>query len=141
MTPSSKTRLAQRARTIRVALLAMLGALSPVLAEAQEATSPVVTSAPDASMKADEPSPLRHTLATAGSVVPGLLLHGSGHVVLGEYRTGLKLMGAQAAGFALLLGGISGLAVTGAADEFVPPLYWTAMTGAGLFFFSWGLHI
>ena len=103
--------------------------------------SPSPTSKEGARDEAEEPSTLRRALATGASVVPGVLLHGTGHVALGEYRTGLALMGAQGAGLALLLGGISGLAVTGAADEFIPPLYWTAMTGAGLFFFSWGADL
>lgn len=89
----------------------------------------------------DEVSGARRAVSVGAAFVPGLLLHGSGHLALGERRTGLGLLGAEALGLTMLIGGIGGLAVTGAADEFVPPLYWTAMAGAGLFFFSWGADL
>jgi hypothetical protein len=72
-------------------------------------------------------------LATGAAVVPGLLLHGSGHFVAGERATAGKLALAQLAGMFMAVGGIAILAVTGADPKFTPPGALIAMYGVGLF--------
>jgi len=74
--------------------------------------------------------------ALSGAVFPGFAIHGFGHWLLGEEETGYKLLLAELTGAAGIVGGIAGLAVSGAADQFVVPLTWTTIGGAGIFFSS-----
>lgn len=71
--------------------------------------------------------------AVSGSLFPGIALHGFGHWLLDEEDTGYRLLIAEGIGLSALVGGFAGLAVTGAADEFVVPFTWATIGGAGLF--------
>lgn len=82
-------------------------------------------------------SPGRRALGLGASVVPGLLVHGAGHMAAGRVDDGLWLLAMEGTGLLMLVGGIAGLAAFGAPPELNPPLIWTATTGTGLFFFSW----
>lgn len=83
----------------------------------------------------------RYALSVGASVLPGLLVHGSGHFAAGRYDDGKFLLAMEGLGLLLLVGGFGGLAVTGAAPEVNPQLIWIASSGAGLFFFSWGADL
>ncbi|WP_433932771.1 hypothetical protein AB3662_01260 [Sorangium cellulosum] len=78
-------------------------------------------------------SPRRRALAATGAVVPGLLVHGTGHFLLGEGRTGMSLLALGGAGTGLMIGGLAGAAVTGASRRVIAPIVLTTVTGAGLF--------
>ncbi len=78
-------------------------------------------------------SPVRKALAGAGAVVPGLVVHGAGHFIRGETRTGWRLLTAEGIGLGGMVGGIAGLAVTGASPRTVAPLSWLLIHSAGLF--------
>jgi hypothetical protein len=56
-----------------------------------------------------------------------------GHLVAGETDTGLTLLAAEGVGAGLILGGFGGLALTGAAHQWVAPFIGTAGLGVGLF--------
>ncbi|MDH5671614.1 MAG: hypothetical protein OEZ06_05655 [Myxococcales bacterium] len=80
------------------------------------------------------PAPGRpRVLPTITAVVPGLLVHGTGHFVAGETRTGYRLLAAEGAGLGLMVAGIAGLAVTGASPKTIGPFIAVSALGGGLF--------
>ncbi len=87
----------------------------------------------------EEPVPFEkpNIWGTAGAVVPGLMLHGSGHWIAGDHSTGYKLMLTQLTGMVMAVGGIAILGVTGADPRFTPPGALIAIYGVGLFWGSW----
>lgn len=93
--------------------------------------------APPAYAEEPEPADEPDALAIAVAAVPGFVVHGAGHFVAGDSETGWKLLGAELAGVGLLVGGIGGLALTGAADETITPFVGLTTLGGTTFFFSW----
>jgi hypothetical protein len=88
--------------------------------------------------RADDEPPKYHRRpqATAAAVVPGLLVHGSGHYVLGETKTGHRLLAMEGVGAAGLAGGLTALAITGASRRFAGALGLLTISGGGLFLVS-----
>lgn len=85
---------------------------------------------------AEEPEPCPRPLAVVASVVPGVLLHGSGHWVAGDKKTAKRLLTWQGIGMGLAaLGGIT-IGVTGGAEEAMPGLV-LLVPGGGLVVASW----
>ncbi|MEO1267151.1 MAG: hypothetical protein AAFX99_03570 [Myxococcota bacterium] len=80
----------------------------------------------------EEPSVGRRTLNVVASVVPGVVVHGAGHMAAGDWETGTLLLAAEGAGLAMAVGGIAGLAVTGASSDLIVPFAWLLIEGAGL---------
>lgn len=80
-------------------------------------------------------------LSVGAAVVPGLLVHGLGHLTAGETETGYALLAMEAVGVGLTLGGITGLALTGAAHEWVTPSIGLTGAGVGLFVGSYLLDV
>lgn len=80
-----------------------------------------------------ESGPLQLTL----SIVPGVLVHGSGQLIAGDTKLGLRLLAAQGIGILGLAGGVAMLAITGASDKFNVPVIWTMSLGGAAFMFSW----
>lgn len=72
-------------------------------------------------------------VAFGASLVPGVLVHGSGSWVLGEREAARRLFYAELAGIGLAAGSLAGLAYTGAARAFVAPLAALGMFGVGAF--------
>jgi hypothetical protein len=128
-------------RTLPLALLAALTlAATPARADNGQDKPPPSAEAkgkPSAPTAAPAPrkaiSPVRRGLAAGGALVPGFFVHGTGHFILGEGRTGLKLFGAEAAGMGLVIGGLGGAAAFGASRRIIAPLVLATVTGAGLF--------
>jgi hypothetical protein len=81
--------------------------------------------------------PRRGTLPVAAAVVPGVLLHGSGHFAGGDRPTAWRLLRTEGLGAGLMVAGIGGLALTGASRRTIEPFIWTAAAGGGLFAGSW----
>ena len=86
---------------------------------------------PDA--EPSRPGSGRRVLATGAALVPGVIVHGSGHYVLGETETGNKLLLAEGIGAGMVLGGGLGLFLTGASRHTVLPLASLTIFGAGVF--------
>jgi hypothetical protein len=93
--------------------------------------------------RADDPSPppgkpvgRDRALAPAAAVVPGMLLHGSGHWVMGERRTAKRL--ARIEGVGVGVAGLSGaiLYATGASRQHAGPLVGGVVAGVALFAIS-----
>jgi hypothetical protein len=83
------------------------------------------------------PVPERGPLPVAAAVVPGVLLHGSGHYAAGDRPTAWRLARVELLGVGMMVAGIGALAVTGASDRTVEPIIWTTAAGGGLFATSW----
>lgn len=84
-----------------------------------------------------EPAMEPGLLPVAGSLVPGLLVHGVGHMIGGDVDTGLSLLGMEAAGLGFLVAGGAPLIATGASRRTVTPSISLVLTGFGLFVQSW----
>lgn len=117
----------------------------PGLAEAewQPGSSNVEPASEAAPEPRDESSldPARRALDTAVAVGPGALVHGAGHVAAGRSDTGRRLALTQAAGLGTMVGGLAGLAVTGASRYLVGPLALAVIAGGGLFFLPWAADV
>jgi hypothetical protein len=72
----------------------------------------------------------RGLLPVAAAIVPGLLVHGSGHFVAGDRQTARRLLATESVGLSMVLGGIAGLSFTGASRKLVAPFI--LLTGAGV---------
>jgi hypothetical protein len=83
------------------------------------------------------PSATRDALAIGASLVPGALVHGSGHFVLCEPRIARKLLYLEGVGAASAVLSATGLAATGASQYVVGPLAIGAIGGLGLFTITW----
>lgn len=92
---------------------------------------------PDLPSLEASPSAAHVALAAGASLVPGLLVHGSGHFVLGEEETAYRLLAAEGVGLGLLGVGFGGLAVTGASRRLSGPLIGAGIAGAMLTGVSW----
>lgn len=76
-------------------------------------------------------------LPAAAAVVPGLVLHGSGHFARGDRTTAYSLLKWEGVGVGALFGGAASLALTGASRHMVSLLALTSMAGAGLLATTW----
>ena len=117
--------------TLLVTLLGAALAFAPLhegaLAEENEPTT-----ADDEDEDEEELSAGRRTLAVVSSVVPGVVVHGSGHMVAGDWETGTLLLAAEGVGLAMAVTGLVGLGLTGASSELIIPLTWTVIEGGAL---------
>ncbi|WP_437485346.1 hypothetical protein WME75_00635 [Sorangium sp. So ce1014] len=99
---------------------------SPAVAAPGEAPATAAPARKDASTG-------RRALAAAGAVFPGVVAHGTGHLILGESRTGWTLLALEGAGAGLTVGGLAGAAVSGASRRVIAPIVLASVTGVGLF--------
>ncbi|MDX2018722.1 MAG: hypothetical protein SF187_00670 [Deltaproteobacteria bacterium] len=76
-------------------------------------------------------------LPAAAALMPGLVLHGSGHFAQGNRATAYSLLKWEGVGVGALLVGATGLALTGASRHTVSLLALTSMAGAGLLAITW----
>jgi hypothetical protein len=84
-------------------------------------------------LAAENPKPL----PVAAAVVPGLVLHGSGHFAGGERDTAWRLAKVELLGAGLIVAGFGTLAVTGSSPKTAEPAIWSISAGVGLFATSW----
>jgi hypothetical protein len=87
---------------------------------------------------AEEPvrSPGRQALAAGAAVVPGVLVHGSGHFVAGDTSTGYRLLELEGIGVGTLALGFVPIVATGASRRIVGPAAALSVVGAGMFVIS-----
>lgn len=76
-------------------------------------------------------------LAIAASVVPGVVLHGSGHWVLGEKKTARTLATLEGLGLAATALGAAPLALTGAQKYLAVPSISLLVAGTGVLLVTW----
>lgn len=122
------------------------GAESTPSAAAESATPIESASTPDVDAVGSPPepaarrgfvSPARRVLHTAVAAGPGAIVHGLGHTSVGQARVGKRLLVAEGVGLGAMVGGLGGLALTGASRYVVAPLSLVTIAGAGLVATSW----
>jgi hypothetical protein len=69
----------------------------------------------------------------AAALVLGPVAHGAGHFVAGQHASALRLLAAEGIGVLAAVGGLAGLAVTGASEKTTAPLAGLTAFGVGLF--------
>jgi hypothetical protein len=101
------------------------------------AISLLLAQAPGQDAAPAAPPPLqRRPLAVGASVVPGLVLHGSGHFVAGDRRTALRLLVMEGIGIGAVGTGALILGATGVSRWLAGGIIATTVAGAGLFAIS-----
>lgn len=80
--------------------------------------------------------PRFEVLPAAVSVVPGVLLHGLGPFVAGDFQTAGRHFLLQGSGLGLLVAGGVPIALSGASRRIIGPLYAVTLSGVGLFSIS-----
>jgi hypothetical protein len=93
--------------------------------------------APPARAADPTPLPRRSLVATGAAVLPGAIVHGSGHFVAGDRRTAWRLLAMEGAGLGLTVGGFATLFATGASRHLAPPIFALPVAGVGLVVVSW----
>ncbi len=107
--------------------LTLLLALSLVAPRAHAQVSEAKAATP-------KPAPRRsRVLPIAAAVVPGAVVHGTGHLASGENATGHRLLLMEGIGLVTFLGGGVTIALTGASRYVVAPAASITMLGFGLF--------
>jgi hypothetical protein len=78
----------------------------------------------------------KSVLGTAAAIVPGVLVHGTGHLVVGDSLTGLRLLTLEGAGLGVLATGFLPIVMSGASRRLIGPAVALSAAGAGLFAIS-----
>lgn len=114
-------------------VLALLATLAASTAQAQHdlPTPPTPTQIEDAAGTYDG-SPL----AVAAAILPGTLVHGSGHFVLGDRKTAIRLLALEGMGLAGVIGGIGVLGAVGGSEKLAPVYVPLAVGGLTTLAFS-----
>lgn len=81
----------------------------------------------------ETPPPKSRVLPAAAAVVPGAVVHGTGHFAMGEGKTAKNLLLMESIGLGLFLGGGLTIVFTGASRYFVGPAAGSTIAGFGLF--------
>lgn len=136
-------RVAMDSRTVLIPSLALtLAVSSPVGAQPIEASpdesppvaepiaEPAAASIEDGPPEGFEPG----VWPALAAVVPGVLIHGSGHYVAGDTETAAELLIAQGVGLGMILVGGGVLAASGASRRLIGVTSTLALSGVGLFF-------
>jgi hypothetical protein len=90
---------------------------------------------------AASPPPAKRVLTTTAAVVPGVLVHGSGHFVAGQSGTGFALLAAEGIGLGMILAGGTTFLASGASRYLVGPAAAVTLVGFGLFGASFAADI
>ena len=93
----------------------------------------VAAPAAGATPKKEEPSTVRRVVSAPAAVVPGVVVHGTGHYALGETETANNLLLMEGLGLGLFFAGGLTIVFTGASRYFVAPAAASTMLGFGLF--------
>jgi hypothetical protein len=121
-------------RFVRSPFLVCALAWTTSRAQADPPSEKVVTNAEEhAATAAVSTTSVPQPVAVAGSVIPGLVLHGSGLWLSGDDETATRLLIAEGIGVGLTAGSLTGLALTGAARDWAGVFASTAILGTGLF--------
>lgn len=75
-------------------------------------------------------------LPATAALVPGLLVHGSGHMIGGDVDGGLRLLALQGVGLGLMGAGLAPIFALGASRKVIGPAYAITLTGLGLYAIS-----
>jgi len=117
--------------TLPALALALLGATRT--ADAAEAKHPSHEAATQEKQAAPPRQTWHQPVAIPVAILPGLVVHGAGHLALGQTRTGLSLLGLEGGGLGLIGLGLGLTAVTGATRRFIGPFVLGLVAGGALF--------
>ena len=112
------------ADVLRRASLFLLALVFAAQAYAAPARKPELEPDPERATEPErepEPGPVRRAVAIGASVVPGVVVHGSGHWVAGRPRAARRLLLLEGIGLGAFLGGGLTLVLTGANRYVVGP--------------------
>jgi len=115
-------------------VLAALAIATQVDVGAARAQAEPAAQGPEA--RVEKPSRGR-LLPVAAAIVPGLLLHGSGHFVAGERRVARRLFVMEGVGVGMFVAGGLPLLLTGASRHSAAPSVALVVSGVGVFGLSW----
>jgi len=105
------------------------------IAETGECRTASVTSADRHPLTRDR------SLAAGLTIVPGAIVHGSGHYALGHEKTALALAVTELVGIALVGGGVATLLASGNSRNIAGPALAATVFGSGLFLGSFGADL
>ena len=112
-------------------------ARAPLEDEAPLATPNRAKPLDDACAEPPPPRPFATSaLGTVTAVIPGLVVHGTGHMVVGDSKTGLRLLALEGVGLGLLATGFVPIVLSGASRRIVGPAAALSVVGAGIFAIS-----
>jgi len=126
-------------RAVLVSVTAALALGAPGHARADAATPPSARETPGEDDCAVEPPQKEFASSawgTAAVFLPGALVHGSGHLVVGDSKTGLRLLALEGAGLGMLATGFVPIVLSGASRRLVGPAAALSAAGVGLFAIS-----
>jgi hypothetical protein len=106
---------------------------APIAVLADATTSDAPTPARPSSASSRQPDSAPDALAIAAAVVPGVLVHGSGHWLLGERETAARLLALEAVGLSAFLAGGLPIVLLGASRYIVGPAAALVVGGVGVF--------
>ena len=89
----------------------------------------------------ESPSDGERALAFGAAILPGALVHGTGHYVLGRNETATTILVGHGIGLGLVVLGTTVLVGTGAARALSGPAAATAIAGGGLVFVTWAADL
>ncbi len=131
------TVFARRSRTaICAGWLVVLVGLPARAADRAALEPPSALPEPGSSGERAEPTPERRALSAGAAVVPGALVHGAGHYVLGRRTTARRLLLLEGIGLGMFLAGGATIVATGASRHVVGPAAAVTASGVGLFAIS-----
>ena len=113
---------------------ALLFASAPLHAEPQSSGQPEASEPSGDASDAEAPPISPGVLPTLAAIIPGVLIHGSGHYVAGDKKTAIKLLKWQAIGLSLAAASSLFLRLSGGSrygNEITIPM---VVTGTGLMF-------
>lgn len=89
----------------------------------------------------EEPASPERLQGVTAALIPGLLLHGSGHFVAGDRQTARRLVALEGIGLGMATAGGLVLGLTGASRYIVAPSIPMLVTGIGMFALSWAADV
>ena len=81
----------------------------------------------------ERPKRRNAALGAATALFPGAIVHGTGHLVGGDTKTGTRLLALEGAGLGILATGFAPIVFTGASRRLIGPAIGLTVVGVGLF--------
>jgi hypothetical protein len=128
---------------VRRLVLASVAALLALGTSRPASAAPSQEEQPDDDTRAEDCEPEKpprglplSAAGTALAVVPGALVHGTGHLVVGDTKTGLRLLALEGVGLGVLATGFVPIVLSGASRRLIGPAAALSAAGVGLFAIS-----
>jgi hypothetical protein len=111
-------------------------ALADDMAHGEPAESAIEKAHADARAGDAQRSVASSALSDVAAFIPGVIVHGSGHLVAGDTTTGVRLLAIEGAGLGALAAGFLPIVFSGASRRLVGPGAALTVAGVGLFAIS-----